>query len=121
MELAIITLIVAFSLGITCSLMPCCLPVLIGYLGFLIIEEEEPSRIGSVLIAIIFASGMLSAIITIGILVSFIGGISSQIYEGVRYIAITILILLGISYLLGYGPELPFIRKAIKEKGVKEH
>lgn len=119
MALPIISLIIAFSIGLSCSLMPCCLPVLLGYLGFLMIEGKEPTKLESILIGITFAVGMLAAIITIGIIFSFIGGISSQIYEGIRYIAIGILILLGLSYLLGYEPEIPFIKRMIEEKGYK--
>ena len=118
MEFLIISLIVAFSLGLSCSLMPCCLPVLLGYIGFLM-GEERPTKLKSILMDITFASGIVGAIILVGLLFSFVGGSSSQIYEWVRYIAAGTIILLGLSYLLGYEPRMPFIKRVIKEKGFK--
>ncbi len=118
MGFPIISPIIAFSLGLSCSLMPCCLPILLGYIGFLM-EKREPTRLESTLIVITFASGIMGSIILIGFLFSFVGGISSQIYGWIRYIAAGMIILLGLGYLLGYEPRMPFIRSAIKEKGFK--
>ena len=118
MGFPIIPPIVALSLGLSCSLMPCCLPVLLGYTGFLM-KSERPTRLESVLIGVTFAVGIMGSIVLIGLMFSFVGGISSQVYDWVRYVAAGAIILLGLAYLLGYEPRMPFIRRVIKERGFR--
>lgn len=116
---SITSMVIAFSLGLSCSLMPCCLPILLGYIGFLMKKVEKPTRLKSTLIGITFTSGIMISIILIGLLFSFIGSNAFQIYDWIKYVIAGIIILLGLSYLLGYEPKMPFIHREIKKKGFK--
>ena len=70
------------------------------------------------MIGLTFSGGILFSITLIGQLTSFVSS-GTSLYDWIKNAAAGIIMFVGLSYLIGYEPEMLFIRRDIKEKDSK--
>ena len=61
----LVPLSLSFAIGVTCSLMACCLGIYPGLFAYLQSNVQNPSRLRAGLLSLGFASGVLLAVLAV--------------------------------------------------------
>ena len=109
---AILGLALSFAIGITCSLMACCVGLYLGLFAYLQTNGERPSRIKAGLMSFSFSVGVIIVVAALGAgflllqleLMSVMTGNGMLVID---IIGFAILSVLGASYLLGKSLSIP--------------
>jgi len=112
---ATLAVTLSLAIGITCSLMPCCIGMYPGLFAYLQSNLAKPSRIRAAFMSLGFASGILLAVLAISTAFMLLRiEVMDFMNQGMFYIDIAgfaLLGLIGVSYLRGrsIGLSLPGI------------
>ena len=86
----------SFALGISCGLMPCCLPAVTGFVQHTIGTEKEPRRKRLFLISNVFAFGVLVPFTLVGVAFAKLGSYVRKFFQPFTYDLASVLVLMGI-------------------------
>lgn len=104
------SLVFSFSLGLFCSLMPCCLPVIFGYLGYHLKVLKKITKLKAVLKALIFSAGVLTPFTLIGLIFGIGGSWIASLFPWLTFIIALFVIGWGMLLLLRISIPLPSLR-----------
>lgn len=107
----LISLSLSFAIGVTCSLMTCCLGIYPGLFAYLQSNLAKPSRVRAGLMSLGFAVGVLLAVAAVSAVFMLLRIEFMDIMnQGMLYVDIAgfaILSLIGASYLIGRSLRIP--------------
>ena len=101
LDLTFFSLVLSFSLGMSCVLMPCCLPALTGFVHHVTRTEKTPSRRRLLPLAGVFAIGVLAPFTFVGLAFATFGAFVRSFFQPFTYVLAAILVLMGASHILG--------------------
>ncbi len=111
----LVPLTLSFAIGVTCSLMACCLGLYPGLFAYLQSNIRKPSRLRAGFMSLGFAAGILIAVIAISSVFMLLRmEVMDFMNRGMIYVDVAgfaLLVLIGVSYLRGrsLGLSLPSI------------
>lgn len=118
LDLTIFSLVLSFALGMSCVLMPCCLPAVTGFVGHITSWTEQFSRRRLFLAASIFSIGVLFPFILVGVAFAGVGAVVRSFFQPFTYLLASILVLMGVLHIAGKEFSLPIRLRAVKSTGL---
>ena len=119
LDLTVLSLVLSFGLGMSCVLMPCCLPAVTGLVQHVMGDTgSQPSRRRLFVLANAFAIGVLVPFALVGIAFAAIGAFVRSFFQPFTYVLASILVLMGVLHIAGKEFSLPLRLKVGESKGL---
>ncbi len=118
LDLTVLSLALSFALGMSCVLMPCCLPAVTGFVQHTMGAEREPRRKRLFLISNVFAIGVLVPFTLVGATFAAIGAYVRLFFQPFTYVLASTLLLMGILHIAGKEFSLPIRINVGQSKGM---
>ncbi|MBI3116874.1 MAG: hypothetical protein HYU03_01345 [Thaumarchaeota archaeon] len=107
----LVPLSLSFAIGVTCSLMACCLGIYPGLFAYLQSNVQNPSRLRAGLLSLGFASGVLLAVLAVStvfvVLQLQLMSLMNQAMLYVDIVGFILMALIGLGYLTGRTIRIP--------------